>query len=99
MLRTHSTDWQRWHQYFEQNATQLMTIDWHEPYQLTSIELDGVKKSIQQFQLGESSEGQRLLGQAQWYSASHNDPDYVPALRLFINEEHRHASYLARFLE
>jgi hypothetical protein len=76
-----------------------MTIDWHEPYQLTPIELDCVRKSIQQFQLGESSDGHHLLAQARRYSNDHHDPDYVPALQLFIKEEQRHAGYLAQFLD
>jgi len=98
MLQVAQTNWQRWITYFEHNAGNLMSIDWDDPYNLTDTEIQRVKKSIQQFQLGESSEGNQVIAQAKRYMSSSGDQRYLPALQLFIQEEHRHSTYLARFL-
>jgi hypothetical protein len=65
---------------------------------LTLEEIAAVKKSIQQFQLGEGSRGVRLLERAQKYAELVDDPFFVPALDLFIKEEQQHSRYLADFL-
>jgi hypothetical protein len=54
---------------------------------------------VQEFQLGESSEGRHLISAANRYAAASGDFDYVTALRLFIAEENRHARELGRFLD
>jgi hypothetical protein len=67
--------------------------------QLTAKELASLTKSIQQFQLGEGSRGQRLLERGQKYAQAVNDPLFVGALDLFIKEEQQHSRYLAAFME
>jgi hypothetical protein len=54
--------------------------------------------SLQDFQLGESSEGRHGQARAAGYAARVGDPHYAEAVRLFFAEENRHAAYLARFL-
>ena len=54
---------------------------------------------MQEFQLGESSEGRHLMTRAIRHAADTGDVDYIPALRLFIAEEHRHARDLGRVLD
>jgi hypothetical protein len=67
--------------------------------QLTSEELTAVTKSIQQFQLGEGSKGQRLLDRGKAFGNKVNDPCFVGALELFIKEEQQHSEYLAHFMQ
>jgi hypothetical protein len=67
--------------------------------QLTDRERSLLTKSIQQFQLGEGSRGQRLLKRAQKYGRAMNDPHFADAVALFIKEEQQHSAYLAAFME
>ena len=67
--------------------------------QLTEKERRTIAPSIQQFQLGESSRGQRLLERGQKYGRAVNDPHFADALDLFIKEEQQHSRYLAGFME
>jgi len=92
-------NWETWTAYFEHNAMHLLTIDWDDKYELTQAERSRITQSLQQFQLGESSEGKHTIAQAQRYVSSSGDESYLPALRLFIKEEQRHAEYLGRFLQ
>src|SRR4051812_15347519 len=87
-----------WLQYFEQNRRALLEIPWHAGPELTAQERLAVGRSVQEFQRGESSEGRHILHYAQQYAAKTSDREYVPALRLFIAEEQRHARDLGRFL-
>ncbi len=90
------TDWQA---YFESNRANLIPVDWSDRYRLTPDEVRTILSSVQQFQLGESSEGRRMLAQAAQYAETSGDHAYLPALRLFVQEEQRHAAELARFLQ
>lgn len=67
--------------------------------QLTREEIATIAKSIQQFQLGEGSKGQRLLYRGRKYGRSVNDPFFVAALDLFIKEEQQHSRYLEAFMQ
>ncbi|MGD0840973.1 MAG: ferritin-like domain-containing protein [Candidatus Acidiferrales bacterium] len=67
--------------------------------QLTPEEIATIAKSIQQFQLGEGSKGQRLLNRGRKYGRSVNDPFFVAALDLFIKEEQQHSRYLEAFMQ
>lgn len=81
-----------WVRYFRANAAEPC-LPWDDGYRLSGAERAVVIESIQQFQLGENAQGQRLLERAQAVDAA-----FVPALRLFIKEEQRHSHLLARFL-
>ncbi|OWK36714.1 ferritin-like domain-containing protein [Fimbriiglobus ruber] len=87
-----------WCDYFEANAKGLLAVPWDAGPGITDVELAAVAGSIQQFQLGESSEGRNLIRAAAEYAVQVNDPDYLKAMLLFIGEEHRHARDLGRFL-
>ena len=91
--------WDSWIAYFERNAATLIDMDWDEEYPLSRDERDRIARSVQQFQLGESSEGNHVLAQARRYADSTGDERYVPALKLFIKEEQRHSQYLGRFMQ
>ena len=93
-LRT-SADWLR---YFEANRQLLLEIPWEAGPELTARERRAIRRSVQEFQHGESSDGRQLLRYAHDYADRTGDRDYLPALQLFIAEEHRHARDLGRFL-
>jgi len=73
-------------------------IPWETISEITLEEKQAIGKSIQIFQRGESGEGLHFLKCARRHAESINDPDYVTALKLFIQEEQRHAADLARVL-
>jgi len=87
-----------WVEYFIHNQGHLLPIDWDNPYRLSVYEKEAILKSIQQFQLGESSEGNHLLAAAKQYAERSGEADYVMAVQLFIQEEQRHARDLGRFM-
>ncbi len=88
-----------WRHYFEHNAQTLMPIPWGETGDLSTAERHQIAASVQNFQVGESSEGRHLLQAAQRYAQQVGDGDYVAAIRLFIAEEQRHARDLGQFLD
>ncbi|HEY7118286.1 MAG TPA: ferritin-like domain-containing protein [Tepidisphaeraceae bacterium] len=90
---------EEWREYFHRNAASLLPIPWHQGVTLTQAERDAIASSMQEFQLGESSEGKHFQGLASEYAQLTGDHDYVYALRLFIAEEHRHARDLGRVLD
>jgi hypothetical protein len=87
-----------WRIYFEDNAGSLLDIPWELGPDLAAGEVSRLKRSICEFQAGESSEGRHLLGLAQEYSAATGDAEYARAAALFIAEEQRHARDLGRVL-
>jgi hypothetical protein len=89
----------RWRDYFRQNGGALLELPWDRGAELTDAERDAIASSVQEFQLGESSEGKNLVRCAMRYAERTGDFDYVPALGLFMAEEHRHARDLGRFLD
>lgn len=88
-----------WIGYFQQRAAEMPDFPWSDMVRLTAEERQRVLPSIAIFQLGESGEGRHLFRAAQKWAETSGDHDYVAALRLFIEEEHRHAGMLGRYLD
>ena len=88
-----------WRDYYLKNHENLRTIPWEFSDHLTAIEKKAIAKSIAEFQKGESSEGHHLYKRAREFSEMKKDPIFLEATRLFIQEEHRHAQILGRFME
>ena len=88
-----------WVQYFRFNAKALLTIPWREGLYFTDETRSAIASSVQEFQLGESSEGKHLMACAKRHAAETGDGAYVEALGLFVAEEHRHARDLGRVLD
>jgi hypothetical protein len=88
-----------WLKYYQENQRELTEIPWELGPELTDEEKRAVTHSIQEFQLGESSEGRHFIQDAREYCARTGDRYYLPAARLFIAEEARHALDLGRFLQ
>ena len=78
-------------EYFHTNAGALLSIPWELGVTFTDAEKTAIAASVQEFQLGESSEAKHFQGLAKEYAQRTGDEEYVYALRLFIAEEHRHA--------
>jgi hypothetical protein len=87
-----------WCDYFNAYEARQRTIPWHELQPLIGIERQVLVASLQDFQLGESSEGRHGMARAAAYGRRARDPHYAEAIRLFFAEENRHAAYLARYL-
>ncbi len=88
----------QWCCYYATNAERLLPLPWRRGAELTDAERDAVAASMQDFQLGESSEGRNLLRRAADHAERADDPEYLEAMRLFVREEQRHARDLGRFL-
>src|SRR5579884_1639232 len=88
----------RWYEYFRANAGPA-DFAWEDTASLSPRERAAVAASIQQFQLGENSEGRGFLLRGDEHARRTGDSWFVPALRLFIAEEQRHAFWLGRILD
>lgn len=88
----------QWCEYFAGNREGSNLLTCQARVSLTRSERQAIIKSIQAFQLGESSEGLHLYHRAVEYGQKTGDVQYVEAIKLFIREEQRHAQYLARFM-
>jgi len=88
-----------WLAYFEENRHNLLALPWNTPYFLTREEKAAIAHSIQNFQLGEQSEGINLLKATQIDVERSGDTDFLQAMKLFIGEEQRHARDLGNFMQ
>ncbi len=88
----------QWINYFTLNL-QKKRIDWSQPPNITDNELNQVLKSMQAWQLGETSEGSNLIKASTKYAAKIGDTLYVDAVKLFIKEEQKHGNNLGRYLD
>src|SRR5947209_6324515 len=88
-----------WVALFSARAGGRELLPWSHAQILSRDELRLVAMSIQQFQLGEGSDGSGLLRRARRSRLAATDPDFMRALELFIAEEQRHSRHLARFLQ
>jgi hypothetical protein len=74
-------------------------LPWTHPRALTHSERRLVSGFIQQFQLGEGSDGSGLIRRGRTSRLAKLDPNFIPSLELFIKEEQRHSRHLADFLQ
>ncbi|MEM7015122.1 MAG: ferritin-like domain-containing protein [Verrucomicrobiota bacterium] len=91
-------DASHWSQYFQRNLATPVSVPWDAETKLSKIEKAQLAKTLSVFQLGETGEGRVLLRFARRLK---NDPrfeGYEEALRLFIDEEKRHAALLAQLI-
>jgi hypothetical protein len=88
-----------WCDYFHANARRVLSIPWEQGMDWTAEERAAVGRSIQIFQLGETGQGRHITRAAEIYAEGTGDIHYPAALRLFIEEEHRHAALLGQVLD
>lgn len=89
---------ENWVRYFTQNLQQYR-IDWSIAPNLTIDERGNILKSLQAWQLGETSDGSSLIKAATKYASKLNDENYVEAIKLFIKEEQKHGNNLGKYLD
>jgi hypothetical protein len=88
----------QWVEYFISNKRNLKHVEWSDLYKLNEDEFAIIFDSIRIFQRGESSEAKHIFKKANEFLKGRTDQSYMEALTLFINEEHRHAFELKRFM-
>lgn len=88
----------QWVNYFKENL-QVIRIDWNQPASISEKEISVVLKSLQAWQLGETSDGKHLLKASKKYAAKIDDTFYLKAVELFIKEEQKHGNNLGRYLD
>ncbi len=88
-----------WVDFFRGNALKERPIPWAGGAEVTAAELAAIGRSLQAWQLGETSEGRHLRAAAARHAARVGDEDYPTAIDLFIREEQRHGEMLGRFLD
>lgn len=94
-LRT-SAEWQK---YFEANAARPCEIPWHLGAAGVAQNLAAIASSLPAWQLGESSDGRRLIAVAEDHAERMADPHFVEPTWYFIREEQRHGAELGRWLD
>lgn len=88
-----------WAVLFSSRTESRELLPWSHPRALTDRERQLVSGSIQQFQLGEGSDGAGLIRRGRSSRLAALDSNFLPSLELFIKEEQRHSRHLADFLE
>ncbi|MES2772625.1 MAG: ferritin-like domain-containing protein [Bacteroidota bacterium] len=89
---------QQWFEYFKGNLKKER-VDWQQKPKLTDKELNTILKSMQAWQLGETSDGSNLLKASASYAQKIDDDSYVKAVTLFIKEEQKHGNNLGKYLD
>ncbi|MBN8625820.1 MAG: ferritin-like domain-containing protein [Planctomycetes bacterium] len=88
-----------WIDYFDANEANWSDIPWQRGAQVTLEPIRSLVRSLQAWQLGETSEARRLKTAAKRHAYAIGDPDFVEAMNLFIAEEQRHGEALGRWLD
>jgi hypothetical protein len=88
-----------WVEYFRANAGKNRPIPWERGREASTAQLLVIARSLQAWQLGETSDGRHLRAAAARYAEQVGEPDYLRAVDLFIREEQRHGEMLGRFLD
>jgi len=89
---------EKWIGHFSANALQHR-VDWNLAPSISKKDLSPILRSLQAWQLGETSDGSHLLRAAALYSKKIGDPHYLQAVELFIKEEQKHGNNLGRYLD
>jgi hypothetical protein len=88
-----------WLAHFRANAARCRPVPWGLGAEVSPEQLDAITRSLQAWQLGETSDGRHLLAAAARYAARVGDPDYPAVVKLFVREEQRHGELLGQFLD
>ncbi|MEZ4702523.1 MAG: ferritin-like domain-containing protein [Rhodothermales bacterium] len=89
---------QVWVNHFRENLKETR-INWRLPAILDTTWDKKLIRSLQAWQRGETSDGAHLLRAARAYAERVDDPDYVTAITLFIQEEQKHGENLGKYLD
>jgi hypothetical protein len=89
----------RWRDYFLANAARSRPIPWERGAEATAEELSAIAKSLQAWQLGETSEGRHLRAGAARHAEQTGERDFPAAIDLFIRKDQRHGELLGYYLD
>jgi hypothetical protein len=89
----------QWIAYFLANRDNLLPVPWDSGAAVTPEELAEIVDSLRAWQLGETSDGARLIRTAEKHAKRIGDPAFVDLIKLFIAEEQRHGEELGKFLD
>lgn len=89
-----------WKEFFGTRVRQQQTdeIPWDNWIDLNEEEQQLVASSLQEFQLGQASEGRVWTKRAREFAETHGDYDYLEAVKTFLCQERMHSHQLARFM-
>ena len=85
----------KWEKYFNENKDNFDYFDWENIEKISEKEKEIIKKSIQQFQKWEYSEGKWLIK----YVSEAEHVEYLNIIKLFIKEEQKHSFMLWKFMD
>ncbi len=93
-----------WLNHFRKNLERSPSIDWDRKAALTLSDDARVIRSIQSWQLGETSDGAHLLQATRDFLDHYSQSDdesksYLETVQLFIREEQKHGENLGRYLD
>ncbi len=93
------TKYSSWNHYFHFNNWSAATVCPLGESTLSTEERELIARSLQQFQLGEGSDGMGLLRRANEFSRRKSIDGLPEAMQRFIREEQRHSAVLGLFLD
>lgn len=93
-----------WIEYYRANLPAWDHVDWQAPAWddrpgASLADCLPLIRSLQAWQLGETSEAKQLKAAAKRYAFASGDYDFIEAMDYFIREEQRHGEALGRFLD
>jgi hypothetical protein len=89
---------QYWKEHFSNNL-KIERVDWSLDPEITDQQKRSILRSLQAWQLGETSDGSHLIAASKKYAAATNDPEFLEAVKLFIKEEQKHGGNLGKYLD
>lgn len=89
---------QFWKQHFSNNLLEER-VNWNLAPAITEKQKRTILKSLQAWQLGETSEGKHLIAASKKHAQQTNDPHFLDAVKLFIKEEQKHGENLGKYLD
>ena len=92
-------DLDEWKKYFLHNEGNIQKIRWSDNHFLSKEEKECISSSIAKFQLGEYSEGKKLIDFCENYAQRYKDKTIKQITNLFIREEQAHSYILKRFMD
>lgn len=81
-----------------ENKKHVFAVDFSRKGTLTESENNLLYPSIADFQRGEASEGKHLLAASKRFVRTAGQPAYADTIKLFIEEENQHSTYLQEFM-
>jgi hypothetical protein len=89
----------QWLEHFRRSAANRRPMPWEKGAGISAAELALVTRSLQSWQLGESSDGSHLRAAAARHAEQTGDLVFPEVAELFVREEQGHGELIGRFLD